>query len=397
MQRGRKPSAACGALLFLVLFIASGCARVTPGIAVNERGQVVDLAALDAGGYPTTPRSPLGTAGSASAGLINQAQLLANYVVGPWEVDSALKNPTAMGAVVMDNPGTLALVGLPELANSSAAQRFINGFASPRQADGESLLNAVLRFADPARAAAVVFELGRRIPGEPSQDTVRGITIPGVPEATATVYTFVSAQTNQRWYAVRAFTARGPYVLTQLAQSVEGSRAAAELVANTLTLQKVVIDQFRATDPAHFADIKLDPTGLLARTLPLPARDATSTLNARFGKRGALHFQNDPVRSGALFDRTIMDLAARAKTNVYRSANTEAAVEIVEDFSRQAEAAGGRHVDGVRFIPDSRCLRGQGDFYCVAPADRFAIEVRSRSLEDAHQQAAAQYRLLLAP
>ena len=393
-----KRVAVCGALLLAMWSIASGCARVLPGTPVNERGQVIDPAVLDTGRYPTTPRPPLGTAGSVSAGVINQAQLLANYVVGPWEVDPTLKERTAIGAVAMDSSDALKLVGSSELTEVSAVNGFINGFASPRQAArGESLLNAVLRFADPASATAVVSELGRRTPGEPNRKAMHTISIPGFPDAAARTYSIVDAQTNKPWFAVQSFTAHGPYVLTQLAQSVVSRQAAAELVANTLMLQRLVIDQFRATDPADFADIAVDPTGLLARTLPMPARDATLAQNARFGKRGALHFQNDPVRAGKVFDQSIMDLAARARTNVYRSANYDAAVKIVEELSRQAEAAGADAVDGVRFMPDSRCLRTRNDFYCVAPADRFAIEAQSRSLEDAHQQLAAQYRLLLAP
>lgn len=386
-----------GALLVAALSIVSACATVVAGTPVNVRGQIVDPAVLDVGNYPTTPRPPLGTAGTASAGAIIEAQRLANYVVGPWEIDPALKNRAAMGAVVIDRPDALKLVAPAELAAISAANRFINGFASPRQADvGKSLLNAVLRFADAASAAAVVSELGRRTPPEPRGDEVQRISIPGHPDALATSYTFVDAQTNRRWFGVRAFTSRGPYLLTQLAQSVDGLQAAATLVANTLMLQGLVIDQFPATEPIDFADIAVDPTGLLARTLPMPARDATLAQNARFGKRGALHFQNDPIRSGALFDQAVVDLAARAKTNVYRTSDYDAAVQIVEEFRSQAQSAGGDPVDGVEFMPDSRCVQAADGIYCVAPAGRFAIEAESRSLDDAHQQVAAQYRLLIA-
>jgi len=387
-----------GALLVAALSVVSACATVVPGTPVSVRGQIVDPAALDAGNYPTTPHAPFGTAGTVSAGAIIEAQRLANYVVGPWEIDLALKNRVPMGAVVIDRPDALELVGPAELADVSAAYRFINGFVSVRQADvGKNLLNAVLRFADAASASAAVSELGRRTLSGPNGNAVQRISIPDHPDTLATTYTFNDAQTNRRWSAVRAFTSHGPYVLTQLAQSVDGQQVGATLVANTLMLQGVVIDQFSATEPADFADITVDPTGLLARTIPMPAQEATLTQNARFGKRGALHFQNDPIRSGALFDRVVMDLQARAKTNVYRSADHDAAVLIVEEFNSQAQSAGGDAVDGVEFMPDSRCVQADDGFYCVAPAGRFAIEAHSKSLVDAHQQVAAQYRLLLTP
>ena len=72
------------------------------------------------------------------------------------------------------------------------------------------------------------------------------------------------------------------------------------LVAKTLDLQGPAIDKFRATDLSEFADISLDPTGLLARTLPVPDKEATPIQNATYEQRGALQYQSDPARSAKL-------------------------------------------------------------------------------------------------
>ena len=85
----------------------------------------------------------------------------------------------------------------------------------------------------------------------------------------AASYTLTEGSTGKQWSAVRAFTAHGPYVFMQLAQAVDGLDPAVGLVAKTIDKQAPTIDQFRATDPSEFADISLDPTGLLARTLPV--------------------------------------------------------------------------------------------------------------------------------
>ncbi len=184
-------------------------------------------------------------------------------------------------------------------------------------------------------------------------------------------------------------------MLTHVSRVDGGIAPAAQLVANIINLQRVIIDRFPATDLADFAEITLDPTGLLARTLPLPQEEATPVQNARYGKRGALHFQNDPILSSTLFDETIMDLAARARTNVYRLSDAYAALVLVDEFAADAEASAGKPVDGVQFMPASQCIQVTQGFYCVASIDRYVIEARSRSLDDAHQQVAAQYTLLI--
>lgn len=279
----------------------------------------------------------------------------------------------------------------------SGRHNFINGFVSARQAqDGRTLLNAVLRFSDPLSAAAVVSDLGQTYPpGPTNSESVQRVSIPGHRDALATSYTVIDPETRRQRIAVRSFTFQGPYVLTQVAQSVDGLAPAAQLVANTINVQRIIIDQFPATDPANFAEIALDPTGLLARTLPLPPDQATTVQNARFGKRGALHFQNDPAWSRALFDLTVMDLAARAMTNVYRLSDAYAALVIADEFAAEVQATAGKPVDGVEFMPASSCVQNTLGFYCVAPADRYAIEAQSWSLDDAHQQVAAQYTLLI--
>jgi hypothetical protein len=52
--------------------------------------------------------------------------------------------------------------------------------------------------------------------------------------------------------------------------------------------------------------------------------------------------------------------------------------------------------DPVPALPGSRCLQFPQGFYCVASADRYAIEVQADQLRDAHQQVAAQYVMLTA-
>jgi hypothetical protein len=167
------------------------------------------------------------------------------------------------------------------------------------------------------------------------------------------------------------------------------------LVAKAIDLQGPAIDQFRATDPSEFTDISLDPTGLLARTLPVPEKDATTVQNTTYEQRGALQFQNDPSRSAKLFTDTGTDLVAMAKTNVYQTKDPASAAKIVDGFYAELQPTS-QPAKPVNNLPDSRCLQLEDkSFYCLGAADRYAIETASDNLLDAQQQVAAQYAMLL--
>jgi hypothetical protein len=181
----------------------------------------------------------------------------------------------------------------------------------------------------------------------------------------------------------------------QLAQVADGVDTALGLVAKTLDMQGPLIDKFRATDPSEFADISIDPTGLLARTLPVPEKDATVIQNTTYEQRGALQFQSDPARSAKLFADTGMDLVAMGKTNVYQTKDPGGAAKIVDGFFAELQPTS-QPADPVANLPGSRCLQLEDKtFYCLAAADKFAIETTSKNLLDARQQVAAQYAMLL--
>ena len=59
---------------------------------------------LDAGAYPTKPRPPIGTAGNPAAGALVQAQQMADFVIGPWDVDESLITPYLESFYVLDSP-----------------------------------------------------------------------------------------------------------------------------------------------------------------------------------------------------------------------------------------------------------------------------------------------------
>jgi hypothetical protein len=381
-----------------VALLSAACSTAVDGSAVKESGArsapTIDISKLDVGPYPTEPGQPLGVTGDPLRGVLVEAQRMADNVIGPWEVDAAVTGWFGFGATVLQTAEALAQIGPEPFAAAAGRHNFVNGFVSARTAEGQKiLLNAVLRFADPGAAAAAATEFGDI--AATTGEGVQRAQIPGHPDAQAASYTQIEGSTGKRWSAVRAFTPHGQYVFMQLAQAVDGMDQAVGLVAKTIDAQGPAIDKFRATDPSEFADISLDPTGLLARTLPVPEKEATTIQNTTYEQRGALQFQSDPARSAKLFTETGTDLVAMAKTNVYQTKDSASAAKIVEGFLAELQPTS-QPAKPVNNLPDSRCLQLKDQtFYCLGAADRYAIETTGPNLLDTQQQAAAQYAMLL--
>ncbi|MBJ7336959.1 hypothetical protein [Mycolicibacterium sp.] len=355
---------------------------------------VVSPALLDAGSYPTTPRPPLGVSGNPGAGAVSDAQHMADFVLGPWEVDEKLVGTYLSSYYVIASANVLQQLGPEGIAAAAGQHGLINGFASAREEpERTSLVNAVLRFPDPAAAVAASAAMGDAA----VKQSVKGITptvvsIPGHPDAVASTYPFTPHGSDQARATVRSFTPHGPYVLMQFAQTVDGLDRATSLVAKAIDAQGPLIDRFQPA--GDLSAVPLDPTGLLVRTLP--AAVAETAKNAVYATRGAEHFQSNPIASATLFKDTGTTEVAMGSANVYQTKDEGAALMITNAFNQEISSQGFAPADTVAALPDSHCYTLPQAFYCVAPAGRYAIEARSQQLADVHQQLAAQYVMLTA-
>ena len=377
---------------------AAGGADPAPSAAATTSAPpaVVDPKLLDVGNYPTVPFPPLGAAGSAEAGALADAKQMADFVVGPWEIDASVINPYLDSFYVINGATALLQLGPETVAAAAGRHGFINGFASERQAtDKIVLVNAVLRFPDPAAAAAASTDMGDAAATFP----IAGVTptvvpIPGHPDSVASTYPFTPHGSDQSRATIRSFTPHGPYVLMQFVQTIDGVEHAAELVAKTIDAQGPSIDQFKAADPGALDAVPLDPTGLLAKALP--TTQGATAKNAVYDTRGAAHFQSDPIASTKLFKDNGVTEVVMAKTNVYQAKDAAGAVAITDSFGMEVTAEGTKPAAPVPAIPHSHCMAFPKGFYCVAPAGRYAIEARGEQLRDVQQQVAAQYVILTA-
>lgn len=398
---------AAGACLVSVALVAA-CGQDTTQSAespsatstTTEAPPPVNPDKLNPGRFATKPLAPLGKAGSPDRGALVQAQQMADYVVGPWQVDKELIAPYLDTYYVMSSATPLAGLG-PEAISQAAEKRgMVNGFGSARQvAEKAALLNVVLRFPDPESAAAASADMNAAASAQPiSGAQPEPLALPGYDGTLATTYAYTARDTNAPRASVRAFTARGPFVFMQFAQSVDGRDAAAALVTKTIDLQAPLIEKFTPAPVDALADVEIDPTGLLARTLPMQTSDSSLYKNAVYGRQGASHFQSNPVGSTTLFNDTGVTAVAMSGANVYEAKDNPTARFITNAFNQEVSSMpGATAASPVPEIPDSYCMAFPQAFYCVAPAGKYAIEIRAEKFEDAQQQVAAQYIILTAP
>ncbi len=396
------------AALCVATVLPAGCTTVMEGSAARDpavKAGVVDVALLDAGNYPTRPRPPMGVAGPGDRGALLDAQSLAEYVTGAWEVDPAMISPINFGgspAAVAMLPGNLGIVFMPRSDAMAAMARHgvINGFAAGRQVKHQrTLVNLVLRYPDAAAAAATVAEAGHANVNMPDLPVhpLTPLAIPGHGEAVATMYTWDDPDLHATWATVQSFTAHGPFVLFQRAEVVGSADVGAALIGKTLDLQGPAIDRYTPVDPAQFPTLPRDPSGALALALPVGKDEGMLVNNATYSPRGMLHFQTDPVKAAKRFDNAGLEVSAQGTGWLERARDEAGAAILLDDGVKSMEQDG--PVDkSVPNLPGSRCQ--ENDEHKITTCDgavgRYYYEVWGHTLKDAQQKAAAQYLILAA-
>ncbi|WP_155948381.1 hypothetical protein [Mycobacterium sp. URHB0044] len=354
----------------------------------------VDVAALKPGNYPTAPlpEEPWSVQGA----IRMQAKQMADFVVGPWEVDPALTGLHITPVVIIDAENLKGV--LLEAGTVAAKHHFINAFSSTRtdgdDADSKKLVTMVMRFPTSEDAAAAATETSAALGTYLKAGAQEMAFIPGHPEAQATQSPQVGGK-----YQVTSLTPHGPFVLYQEATSSENAEAAAALVAKTLDLQAPRIDTYHPTDPAQ--KTSLDPTGLVARTIP----DVNTKTAGVYGVRGAVHFDQNPVRSGERYNAAGVDFTAAGTTQVIQAKDPAAAAAYASGLF-DANSAGQEPGPTVPGLPAAKCLQNPRTgnnadptapptYRCIAPMGRWVVLAAGQQAAAVTQQIAAQYLMLI--
>ena len=336
---------------------------------------------------------------------------MAGFVVGPWQVDPALSQIGPTPAKVVERRNEISQIVWPSMMSRFPALPLVAGFVSERTStdrnDQTLVRNAVLQYpfprtaelaaqglADGALNIVVVDNAGGPVPSEP----VRAVPIPGHPEATGVLLTH--REGAETLHDLTVISAHGPHMLIQVVQYATPERAV-DLAGRILDLQLPLIDTFVPTAPKPLATLPLDPTGLLARTVPLKPGQGDSMSSADYDPPGAIQLEGNPIQAGSAMRDAGVDTVAVSQTTVYQAGDADAAQRLAQALgddlttTRAAEPA-----DEVPGIAGSRCMRVEdaggliAQHWCFATNDRFAFKAVARDLNNAHQQMAAQYLML---
>jgi hypothetical protein len=388
--------------------LVAGCTAVKTGRAIKDPRDdpgTVSRALLDPGNYPTVPAPPLGLARSITQGAIVEAQRMGGNVVLPDAVDPALTKAYGERIGVLLKPSQIATVLPAPMIDIAAAHRFVLGFTTERATEGldlagqpRILLNVVLRFPDPTEAAAVAAEMSACSLTAFPENRNTAIGIPGHPETVADSYLVDGG------YDVNAFSAHGPYVLYQFTGSKESTAVAVGLAAKTLDLQIPLIDQFTATATDQLGTVPIDPSGLLARTVPL--KDPTIDESTVYAPRGALHFEPNIGAAASWYGTAGIAAVAVNRAWVYQARDPQSAAAALNGLTALNADPAVRYqpMPGVAGLPGARCFDRGSDpgaapvrYRCMAAADRYLIQATAAQDTDVRQLLAAQYLMLTAP
>lgn len=400
-RRGRSAVALGAATVML-----AGCTTVMDGSATRDPGfkpGEVTRVLMQTGNYPVAVKTP--PKPSVELSTVIEAQRMAEFVIYPWEAFPSATDSDVLGTTVIRSPQALG-IQLPGGVAPDVAQAngFLGGFTTsrgtPKDAPGTHMaVNViVMRFPGPDQANAALAALVAKQPPLEGSTAAHPIPIPGHPEAAATAVVLDSGRPS-----VTSLSAHGAYVFEVFTQTDGTHEAAAATIGKALDLQGPRIDQFKPTDPAQFATMNPDPTGLLARSLP--KKDATVN-DGVWTTAAMLHFSagndlNGPKEAADRFAKYGIDTIVRGKSIFYR-AKDEAAASGFADQVAKDFADGAEQKPAVPGFPAAKCFTATdpgvlGDrIQCVAVADRYVITVFSKQSADAIQQISAQYLMLVA-
>ena len=395
----------------MIGLLLAACGSTVDGTATQATAPTVDQSALDPGSYPTTARPPLGQAGTDEVGRLIEGRRMAGYVVGPWQADPTLTRIGAAPAKVLDRRNQISQVIWPSMLTRFPALPLITGFVSERTSStpGDTTLvrNAVLQYPFPETATsvaeglaagalniAVVDNADGPVPSEP----VRSVPIPGHPGISGAL--MAHPEGTEIVHELTVVSARGPHVLIQVIQFATPEREI-ELAGRILDLQVPLIDTYVPTEPAPLSALPRDPSGLLARTVPLKPGQGDSMSDADYDPPGALQLEDNPIEAGAAMKDAGVDTVAVSETTLYQARDAAAAQQLAQSLGDDvAERQAGQLAAEVPGLTGSRCMRAEDPesrvarHWCVGTMDRYTFKAVARDLNNAHQQMAAQYLML---
>ena len=406
--------------------VVAGCSTTTTGTSRfggSLSDPEPDVSQLRTGNYQIKPSTPFFSAGpNPLTQSIVESTRMAEYVVGPWEIDASVTKPGAIGTGTMTAEfGVDNILGVSKdnvMQGIARAHGLVAGFGSYRSSGSRDsdleIQNAVLMFPDDGQAAAAAAEFTAQFgpvvatpfPTYPVQISVGTGTVPAV-----------GVDYGTGASGVAAYTAQGRFVLYQFvsARATKLTKAplrAQLLTSDLLSRQQSLIKSFVPTDPAKLADLPKDPSDdqLLSKTITTPDRQQ-GVLIGTWRPRAWLHFETDPVSMTTQFERAGVQWVTQRWGRVYQAPNADSAAQLLDATSALIMKNPDVQMAGpVPGFPGARCFEHLRDYAqpdatvtwrilgwhysCLARTDRFVFQVFADDETAVDQQISAQYRVL---
>ncbi|KIA61544.1 hypothetical protein FG87_30070 [Nocardia vulneris] len=390
------PARTAGALVIAgTLALGSACGT-SPQVTADP---VIDIARLDVGSYPTTPRE-LGPVKNADQARFIEAERLGNFVPTASDIDPAFRegNPS-VSTVFIDPRNSLGkIMSIDRFAE--AAPDFVAGFLSNGSTDvrnqGRDLFNAVMIFPDEQRAAAAAEAL-ERVDFEAAPQNER-VQIPKYPAARA--HWQPTQQSIGSWFATGKFVVyTWIYDYLKIFLEKVDLPALFALVEKSLDAVVPAIGKFTPTPADQLLNQPIDYDNMLSRTLPRPREDSWIDPPGAYNGHAALHFTTDPAEDRRLIEEAGVDRFAVDATNVYRARDAAAAAKFRADRGGLTKRF--KSAESPQQLPVAKCKEYIGTqamavrFYCSVSQGRYAAFSWSHQLLDAQQRISAQYAILV--
>ncbi|MEV0333024.1 hypothetical protein [Nocardia sp. NPDC050717] len=394
-----------GSALVVVLgLVLSSCGN--DGDNAAQSTPTIDVAALDSGNYPTTPTN-LEATRFPNSGALQEAIRIGAATPLPFQYDPRFiyskggrgglhptKTPTIGGTGIDFKDFNTVIPGLVAGWESSANRR-------DEISAGRTVTTVTMRFetADQAKFAAT--ELFNRTPGSPYQ-------VPNYSDALIKVEDDPEPMPVQN---LRAMLVRGDMLLHIQVEDWLGLPY--DPAADAVVAQKYFdkqIEMLRSYAPTPLSDIKalpLDHDALLAHALPTEEKNRPkngTSPAAVYPAQAVLHLEDNAQTMSAAFADAGIDYVAFDTGSVYRTRDEAAAGRFVAAMNTGTlDDRDYAKVDSPANLPTTSCFdKNPAVKYssarptCHGIIGRYVFAVSGLNLQDVHQRAAAQYKLLAA-
>ncbi len=192
------------------------------------------------------------------------------------------------------------------------------GFSTARSTkDDDELVISVMVF--PNAAAATKASKQMADAAKTKQADFRAATLKGYPEAHGWAGKYESIDSRY----LHTFLADGPLVIyVWMSTTIKGDKYLHDIVPKVYDQQIALLKGYTPTPEAKLKEQKVDPEGLLARTLPNSPDNGTVN-DGWYQASGMLHFVVNPNDDKPIFDTAGIDLVTRDGSTVYRAKDAD--------------------------------------------------------------------------